>query len=165
MLQNRALSLTRVSFIWCFFGANKAFPHPQERCLGDIIGPHTKATWKTSEKKLKLKNQENQCKTIHYTCRSHAQEGPKPRRQQIFNEFRICKPWLLKQPHLMKTWFFGFDKGPGLWKYIKNTRNHCFKRKCFKTARFPWQGFPLYCVFLVLIKHSPLLKKDVWETL
>ena len=37
-----------------FFGANKAFPPPLERCFGDIIGPHTKAPRKKSEKKIEV---------------------------------------------------------------------------------------------------------------
>ena len=77
MLQNRALSLTRVSFIGCFFCANKAFPPPQERCLGDIIGPHTKATGKKSEKKIEVEKsgKSMQNHTLHM-------QKPCPRRTQ-----------------------------------------------------------------------------------
>ena len=41
-------------FYRVFFGANKAFPPPLERCFGDIVGPHTKAPRKTSEKKTEV---------------------------------------------------------------------------------------------------------------
>ena len=54
MLENRSLSLTRASLIMCFFCDNKAFPNPLERCLGDIIGHHTKAQRKKSEKKIEV---------------------------------------------------------------------------------------------------------------
>ena len=37
-----------------FFCANKAFPPPLEKCFGDIVGPHTKAPRKTSEKKTEV---------------------------------------------------------------------------------------------------------------
>ena len=84
MLQNRALSLTRVSFIGCFFCANKAFPLPQERCFGDIIGPHTKATGKKSEKKIEV---EKSRKSMQNHTLRHAIVLPKKDPNQGDNRF------------------------------------------------------------------------------
>ena len=54
-----------------FFCANKAFHH--RKCFGDIIGPHTKATWKKSEKKWSWKLKKINAKP--YT--THAEAMPK----------------------------------------------------------------------------------------
>ena len=60
-----------------FFGANKAFPPSLERCLGDIIGPHTKAPRKKSEKKIEVEKSTKsmQNHTLHM-------QRPCPRRTQ-----------------------------------------------------------------------------------
>ena len=149
MLQNRALSLTRVSFIWCFFCYNKAFPPPQERCLGDIIGPHTKAPRKKSEKKIEVEKSTKSMQNHTLHMQRPCPRGAQTRNTTYFQTNLAVPDPCFQRPKSDENLIFRACQGPRPMRIIAKThRNFILNENGRKPRDFFDKGF-FYMVFFL----------------
>ena len=162
MVENRAISLTRASFIGCFFGANKEFLL-QKAVWGTLQGPIQKP-----EKKYGKKNEVEKSGKSVQNHTLHMQR-PCPRRPQTRDTtyFRTNSGVTIpcfQRPKSDENLICRACQGPRPMEIISKThRNHILNENRVKPRDFFDKGF-FYRVFFDANKEF-LLQTTVWRSL